>query len=54
MVRIAPYLYFVCQAKEAVGLVRAAADHEKLRQEHFRQVKALTKKLEKLEKAAKR
>ncbi|CAM9582652.1 unnamed protein product [Ectocarpus sp. 8 AP-2014] len=34
---------------EAVSLVRAAADHEKVRQDHFRRMKALRAQLESLE-----
>ena len=43
-------LYLSCsQAKEALGLVRAVADHEKLRQEHLKRMKSLRKQLEMLE-----
>lgn len=37
------------QVEEAVRLVRAAADHEKLRQEHLRRMKTLKAQLESLE-----
>ena len=39
------------QVEESVGLVRAVADHEKLRQEHLKRMKTLRKKLKKLEAA---
>lgn len=41
--------FFFYQVGEAVRLVRAAADHERVRQEHFRRMKALRAQLESLE-----
>lgn len=42
------------QVEEAVRLVRAAAEHEKLRWEHLRRMKTLRAQLERLEGGTKR
>lgn len=41
--------YSLTQVEEAVRLVRAAAEHEKLRQQHLRRMKTLRAQLESLE-----
>lgn len=40
------FFFFFPEVEEAVGLVRAAAEHEKIRQEHLKRMKALKAQLE--------